>query len=52
MFFEIRDFPYLRLGIRDFKARSGRDSELRVCAEDGLPKITLGITEEPPWEPS
>ena len=40
----IRDFPYLKLGIRDFKAKSGRDSGLKVCAGGGMPKITLGIT--------
>ena len=27
-FFGIRDFPCLKLGIRDFKAKSGRDSGL------------------------
>ena len=41
----IRDFPYLKLGIRDFNTKSGRDSGLKVCAEGGMPKITLGITE-------
>ena len=40
----MRDFLYLRLGIRDFKAKSGRDSGLKVCAGGGMPKITLGIT--------
>ena len=40
----IRDFPCLKLGIRDFTARSGRDSGLKVFAEGGMPKITLGIT--------
>ena len=43
-FFGIREFPYLKLGIRDFKAKSRRDSGLKVCAGGGLPKITLGIT--------
>ena len=60
----MRDFPYfyLRLGIRDFKAKSGRDSGLKVCAGGGMPKVTLGITglpeiwgrdygiEKPCWE--
>ena len=31
-FLGIRDFPYLKLGIRDFKAKSGRDSGLTVYA--------------------
>ena len=43
------------------KAKSGRDSGLKVCAQGGMPKITLGITglhqilgrdygiEEPYW---
>ena len=60
----MRDFPYLRLGIRDFKAKSGRDSGLKVCAGGGMPKVTLGITglpenlgrdygiEQPYWGPS
>ena len=61
----MRDFPYfyLRLGIRDFKAKSGRDSGLKVCTGGGMPKVTLGITglpeiwgrdygiEKPCWEP-
>ena len=63
-FFEIRDFPYLKLGIRDFKVKSGRDSGLKVYTRGGMPKITLGITglheilgrdygiEEPYWGPS
>ena len=60
----MRDFPYLRLGIRDFQAKSGRDSGLKVCAGGGMPKVTLGITglpeilgrdygiEKPYWGPS
>ena len=40
----IWDFPYLKLGIRDLKAKSGRDSALKVRAGGGMPKITLGIT--------
>ena len=43
-FFGIRGFPYLKLGIGDFKAKSGRDSGLKVCAGGGLPKITRRIT--------
>ena len=41
----IGDFPHLKLGIWDFKTKSARDSGLIVCAEGGMPKITLGITE-------
>ena len=60
----MRDFPYLRLGIRDLKAKSGRDSGIKVCAGGGVPKITLGITglpeilgrdyaiEKPYWGPA
>ena len=63
-FFGMWDFPYLRLGIRDFKAKSRRDSGLKVCAGGGMPKVTLGITglpeilgrdygiEKPYWVPS
>ena len=63
-FFGIRDFPSLKLGIRDFTTKSGRDSGLKVCAGGGMPKIALGITglleilgrdygiEEPYWGPS
>ena len=43
-FFGIRDFPYLKLGIWGFKAKSGRDSGLKVCAGGRMPKIFLGIT--------
>ena len=42
-FFGIWDFPYFKLGVRDLKAKSGRDSGLKVCAGGGIPKITLGI---------
>ena len=60
----MRDFPYLRLGIRDFKGKSGRDLGLKLCAGGGMPKVTLGITglpenlgrdygiEKPYWGPS
>ena len=58
-FFGIRDFPSLKLGIRNFKAKSGpRDAGLKVCAGDEIRKITLGILgrylgiEEPYWRPS
>ena len=43
----MRDLRYLRLGIRDFKRKSGRDSGLKVCAGGGMPKVTLGITGLP-----
>ena len=43
-FFGIRDFCYLGLGIRDSEEKSGRDSELEVCAWGAMPKPTLGIT--------
>ena len=54
----------MKLGIRDLKPKSGRDSGLKVYARGGMLKITLGITglheilgrdygiEEPYWEPS
>ena len=44
IFFGIRDFPHLKLGIRDLKAKSERDLGWKVCAGGGMPKITLGIT--------
>ena len=40
----IRDFPYLMLGIWDFKVKQERDSGLKVCTGGVMPKITLGIT--------
>ena len=40
----IRDFPYLKLGIRDFKVKQQRDSGLKVCTGGVMSKITLGIT--------
>ena len=43
-FFGILDFPYLKLGIRYFKAKSGRDSGLKVWTGGCIPKITFGIT--------
>ena len=42
-FIGIRDYPYLKLGIRDFKAKSRRDPGLKVCAGGGTPKMTLSI---------
>ena len=63
-FFGIQDFPCLKLAIRDSKAKSGRDSGLKVCLGGEMPKTTLGITglheisgrdhgiEEPDWGPS
>ena len=44
-FFGIRDFPYLKLGIRDFEANSRQDSGVKVCARLMMPEITLRITE-------
>lgn len=42
--FGILDFPYAKLGIRDFKAKSAvQDSGLKICAQDGMPKINIGI---------
>ena len=43
-FFGSRDFLYLKLGIRDLKAESGRVSGLKVYLGGGMPNITLGIT--------
>ena len=34
-FFGLREFPYLKLEIRDFKAKSGRDSGLKEWREVG-----------------
>ena len=46
-FFGIRDFPYLKIEIRELKAKSERDSGLTVCAgrswEVACQK-TLGVT--------
>ena len=42
-FFGIRDFPYLKLRIQDFKAKSRRDSGWKVCAVGGMLITTLGI---------
>ena len=43
-FFGIRDFFYLKLGIRDSKAKLGRDSGLKVCVGGWMSNITIGIT--------
>ena len=43
-FLGIRDFPHLKLGIRDLKAKPGRVSGFKVFLGGGMPKITLGIT--------
>ena len=43
-FLGIRDFPHLKLGIRDLKAKSGRVSGFKVWLGGGMPKIPLGIT--------
>ena len=40
-FLGIQNFPYLKLGIRDFKEKSGRGSGFKVSAGGGIPKITL-----------
>ena len=42
-FFGIRDLRYLKAGIRDFKAKWGRDSVLKVCKACGMPQITVGL---------
>ena len=43
-FFGIRDFPYLKLRIRDLRVKSGGVSGLKVCQGGEIPKITLAIT--------
>ena len=43
-FFGTRVFRYLKLGIRDLKAKLGRVSVLKVCPRGGMPNITLEIT--------
>ena len=37
-FFGTQDFPYLKLGIRNLKAKSGRVLGLKVCLGTGMPK--------------
>ena len=39
-----QDFPDLKLGVRDFKENSARDSGLKVWSGGAMPKITIGIT--------
>ena len=57
-FFGIRDFPHLKLGIQEFKAKSERDLGLKVCAGGGMPKILHEVlgrdyrSEKPYWGPS
>ena len=46
-FVGIRDFSYLTLGIRDFEAKSGRGSELKVSREVGCQKQTQGLRNYP-----
>ena len=41
-----RDFPDLKLGIRDFKENSARDSGLKVCSGGAMPKIIIGIIRD------
>jgi len=43
-FFEMRDLPYLKASIRDFKGKWGRDSGLKACIAHGIRDITIGIT--------
>ena len=43
-FYGIRDFPYLKLGIRDLRAKSRRDSGLKLSGRVRMPEMTLGIT--------
>ena len=43
----VRDFPYLKLEIWVFKARSRRDSGLIVCLAGGMSKTILRITGLP-----
>ena len=53
-FFGTPVFRYLKLGIRDWKAKSGRVSVLKVCVQGGIAQILgrdCGI-EEPYWGPS
>ena len=40
-FFGMRDFSYLKTGTRDFEAKRGQDSALKICSGRG---ITIGIT--------
>ena len=63
-FYWIRDFPYLKIRIRDLRTRSRRDSVLKVRGRVRMHEIPLGITwlheilsrdygiEGPYWGPS
>ena len=42
--FRIRDLPYLKTGIRNFKARWRRNLGLKVWMGCGMPKIAIGST--------
>ena len=44
-FFGIRDFPYLKLRIRDFKAKSGKIRDWTLCAGVRMPEINLGLRD-------
>ena len=54
--FGIRDLPYLKAGIQDFKAKEGRDSGWKECTGCGMIEITGLVRddriEEPYWGPS
>ena len=43
-FLGMLDLPYLKAGIRDFKAIWGRVSGLKVCAGCRMPKISIRTT--------
>ena len=43
--FGTRDLPYLKPGIRDFKAKLWRDSGLKVCAGGGMTGLPSGLPE-------
>ena len=43
-FLGMLDLPYLKAGIRDFKAILGRVSGLKVCAGCRMPKISIRTT--------
>ena len=54
-FFGLRGFPYLRLWIRDFKAKPGRDSGLKVFKGGWIPQIlqkNLDKSNSPGLEPT
>ena len=41
----IRDFPYLKLGIQDFKAKSGKIRDWKYACELKCPKFPLGLRD-------